>query len=318
MIRPLKYLLALTAIAASLPIAAITFGTSAPPKRLDSINASIRTLDLSGLPQAQVYTARDGEKLRYRAYDGDPSNVVVVLHGSTARSDAVHPLARHLNASAGRPTVYALDLRGHGASGRRGDISYIGQLEHDLEDFLAERRARHAVARWRLVGFSSGGGFALRVAGSPVGRSFDRVVLLAPMLDPQGPTYRADGGWAAPHVPRIIALTLLDSGGITRWHSLPAVAFAPRDNGEVPTYSFRLLTNFGVGRAWSAYLKAAPKPPVVLVGAKDELFVADAFQPMLAGARPDVRVTVLPGLGHMDMTTAPRALDALTQALFAD
>jgi non-heme chloroperoxidase len=33
-------------------------------------------------------------------------------------------------------TTYALDIRGHGGSGDKGQIGYIGQLEDDLTDFM--------------------------------------------------------------------------------------------------------------------------------------------------------------------------------------
>ena len=32
--------------------------------------------------------------------------------------------------------AYALDMRGHGASGTKGKIAYVGQLEDDLESFV--------------------------------------------------------------------------------------------------------------------------------------------------------------------------------------
>jgi non-heme chloroperoxidase len=47
-------------------------------------------------------------------------------------------------------TAYALDVRGHGASGRRGDIDYIGQLDDDLADFMAQIRADHPNAACAL------------------------------------------------------------------------------------------------------------------------------------------------------------------------
>ena len=37
-------------------------------------------------------------------------------------------------------TAVALDIRGHGASGTRGDIAYPGQLDDDLADLIAELR----------------------------------------------------------------------------------------------------------------------------------------------------------------------------------
>jgi hypothetical protein len=46
----------------------------------------------------------------------------------------MHPLAKALR-DAGA-TVYVPVVRGHGFSVPVGDIGYIGQLEHDLADFV--------------------------------------------------------------------------------------------------------------------------------------------------------------------------------------
>ena len=60
-----------------------------------------------------------------------------------------------------------------------GQIAYIGQLENDLTDFM------HAVsppAPVTLAGFSSGGGFAVRFAGSSRQDLFQSYLFLAPFL----------------------------------------------------------------------------------------------------------------------------------------
>ena len=60
----------------------------------------------------------------------------IVVHGSSGSSGGtIHALSRAL-AARGVET-YAVDIRGHGASGTRGDIGYVGQLEDDLADFVA-------------------------------------------------------------------------------------------------------------------------------------------------------------------------------------
>jgi hypothetical protein len=53
---------------------------------------------------------------------------------------------------------------------------------------------------------------------------------------------------------------------------------------------------------------------VLLAGAEDEMFYADRYAPLLKPVRPDLAVTILPDLSHMEMTTAPAALDALAAA----
>src|SRR6185295_17282403 len=100
------------------------------------------------------------------------------------------------------------------------------QLEDDLADFVTVVRKTAPDAPLTLVGHSSGGGFALRVAGSPVQNLFARAVLLAPYLGYDAPTSRpASGGWANADIPRIVALLALRSMGITCCEALPVLAF---------------------------------------------------------------------------------------------
>ncbi len=76
-------------------------------------------------------------------------------------------MAEHL-AEAEIARCVTLDLRGHGW-GRSGDLDYVDQLEHDLAD-LIELLAQQGLAKRGIVlGFSAGGGFALRFAGSRYG-----------------------------------------------------------------------------------------------------------------------------------------------------
>jgi len=119
--------------------AAIAFGTAAPPRLVQP-----RQLDLTDLPALSRYTARDGTPLAYRAYPGGGEQVAVLVHGTATESSVMNALAKTLQAAGA--TVYAPDLRGHGGSGRRGDIDYIGQLDDDLADLIAAIRPEHAKA----------------------------------------------------------------------------------------------------------------------------------------------------------------------------
>ena len=92
-----------------------------------------------------------------------PNSCVIAIHGSSSQSASIHPLGKALSA-AGIP-VYAPDIRGHGATGIRGDIDYAGELDDDIADFVAAVRAQHPNAKLVLMGFSSGGGYALHVGG---------------------------------------------------------------------------------------------------------------------------------------------------------
>lgn len=301
-------------------IAAIVWGSVAPPPPLTAINEAVAQQNVSALPERRFIRARDGMALAYRAYPGAMSRAIILVHGSAAQAESMHSLARALHAMPDPPSVYAIDIRGHGQSGRRGNIDYVGQLEDDLEDFLSNQATAHPAAQWTLIGFSAGGGFALRIAGSQLAEKFHRFMLLAPMLHHDAPTYRAQGGgWATVYVPRLIGLSLLEQVGLNWFQDLPVIAFARQDaEGQPYTYSYRLWRNFKAHEDYAADFRHAPVPPIVLVGSADELFVADAFPPLIKDIRADAQVTVLPGLTHMDMIFAEAAHQAVTAALTQD
>jgi alpha-beta hydrolase superfamily lysophospholipase len=298
----------------------IAFGTGAPPPYLASIGEPFRKVDFRDLPAAETAPARDGTPIAFRVWAAPApaarERVVIAIHGSSATGASLHALGKALQAEG--LTLYAPDIRGHGGTGRRGDIDYAGQLDDDLADFIALVRKRHPAARLVLMGFSSGGGYALHGAALPLGRELERTVLLSPMLGPRAPTVRIVGdAWAKPFLPRIIALVVLDRLGIHRFDDLPALAFgiAPGNPaGLTGVYSFRLMMAFGT-RDYAADLRAAPSPISVLVGEKDELFAANLFAPTIHAVRPDVPVTIVPGLSHIEMTTDPRAVPAIVAAV---
>jgi pimeloyl-ACP methyl ester carboxylesterase len=229
----------------------------------------------------------------------------------------MHPLARAIRAKGA--TVYALAMRGHDGTGRSGDIDYIGQLEDDVADFLKTLGPRTAGQSRTLLGFSSGGGFALRLAGGPQGGLFDRLVLVSPQFPYYAPTARpSSGGWVSVAVPRLLALRLLTSIGITAFNSLPVLTMAvdPRQTvGLTPVYSFRMLRNFGPGDDYLGDVKRVRGPVSLFVGADDQIFRADRFAPLLKPVRPDLTVTVLPGIDHMGMTVKAAAVGAIAAAV---
>jgi non-heme chloroperoxidase len=298
----------------------LAFGTKAPPPTLLTISKPFERVDFSDLPPIETITSRTGKPIAFRQWrpsQPDPqAPIVIAIHGSSGSSNGLHPLAKALSTQG--LLIYAPDLRGHGETGRRGDIDYAGQLDDDLADLIAAVKAQHPGARLILVGFSSGGGFALHIAGLPLGASFTRTVLISPMLGVGAPTVRPDvATWANVFVPRIIAITLLNRVGIHAFDHLDVIAFAtdPKQARYVAQYySFLLLKNFGTAD-YAADLRKAASPVAVLVGGKDELFYADKFAPTIAAVRSDVPVIVVPGLDHIEMTTDPRAVPAIAAAI---
>ena len=304
---------------ATLALGALLAQPLKSPPPLESIHTGALAIPHDGEPELSRFQARDGTWLAYRLYpaaDGGRDHLAIVYHGSSASSDEMNATALALT-KAGFVAV-AVDTRGHGASGSRGDIAYVGQLEDDLADLVAHISADYATARLTLVGHSSGGGFALRVAAAPVGARFDRFVLLAPYLGYRAPTNRPAGGpglWAAPDIPRIIALTMLGRLGIDWANALPAIAFANRPEAAMATvsrYSYRLMIDYGPPLDWEGALKSAASKIELIAGLDDALMDAEAYQRAVAPLGP--RVTLLPGVDHMGIVYQPAALDAIVEA----
>lgn len=278
------------------------------PAPLVSISQTVRSVDRSDMPPLEHFQARDGTFLAFRHYPARVAGVetvAVLVHGSAGSSTAVHQLAKAL-AQHGVET-FAPDIRGHGASGTRGDIGYGGQLQDDLADLVATVRLTHPTAPLVLLGHSAGGGFALRMAGSSIQQLFTRTILLAPYLGYKETTSRSDGGWAAPDIPRIVGLMALQRMHIACCESLPVIAFAVPPHSAMAAashYSYRLLFDFGAGLDFRESLAAAMRPVSIYSGMDDELMRSDNYQ---ATVGDKVKVTLLPGVNHMGIVSDPAA-----------
>jgi alpha-beta hydrolase superfamily lysophospholipase len=292
------------------------------PPELASISAARNAIDTNNLPNLSRYQARDGSELAHRFYpaaDGNTQKIAIVIHGSGGASSGMNAIARGL---AGKDfAVVVPDMRGFGGSGTRGDIGYIGQLDDDIEDLVAELRRQFPEARLRLLGFSSGGGFALRVASGKLSTAFDRLVLLAPYLGSSAPSTKSrktSARWANANVPRFIALTFLQRFGVRMGESLPVIAFAvPPDSEAIHAaqWSYRLLVNFGAPADLASAFRRLKSRTVIIAAGADELIASDKFADIVKGIEPKIAVTILPGLRHMDMLHAPAALDTACAAL---
>ncbi len=302
--------------AAALLLTALIARPLAPLPELKSISAARGTVDLSALPAIERFQARDGTWLGFRHYPvSGPATgrAAIVVHGSSGSSGGtIHAMSQAL-AARGVET-FAVDMRGHGASGTRGDIGYVGQLEDDLADFVGVLRKTVPSAPLTLIGHSAGGGFALRVAGSPIQNLFERTVMLAPYLGYDAPSTRRDsGGWASVDIPRILGLLVLRKLGITCCEALPVLALAVPPNSEkalVATYTDRLMRNFGTGD-FRRDLATATKPLTIICGADDELMLADKYVEAVRGAAVPVDVRLLDGINHMGIVAAPKAVSLI-------
>lgn len=309
-------LVGLALAAGALLAAALAWGGPKPLPPLRGVAEPFSRVDFSDLPAGRYVSARDGAKLAYRLYPATtPAGSVVLIHGSSADSRSMHVLAKAL---AGRGfDTYTLDVRGHGASGQRGRIAHIGQMEQDLYDWL------HTVDPARpctLSGFSSGGGFVLRVAGSAQQALFQHYLLLAPFLGQNAPTYRPDCGWVSTGVPRLWALRLLNRCGIRAFNHLTVIRFAldPAEaHALTATYAFALAENFRPQADYRATIRAVRQPMAVLAGTADKVMVATQFEPVFQSAGKRQAVKLLDGITHVQLILQPDAVAAVADNVFA-
>jgi non-heme chloroperoxidase len=316
MYKLLLGLIGLLAVVAIIPVAVIAFNAPASPPPMISMAGSLDQINVADVPAARQFQARDGASLQYYAYPAEPDKVAVLVHGSAGPGTSMHALAQALRAAG--VSAYVLDIRGHGGSGRRGDIDYIGQIDDDLGDFVAQLGPARSGETRTLVGFSAGAGFTIRFAGGPSGLLFDRYVFLSPIL-PGASTWRPNaGGWTNIALPRIITIAWLNRLGIHWFDGFNVISYAvspERSQEMTASYSYRLSMNFGAGLGYESYLKDIRQPAAVLVGAADEQVVADQFAPLLERLGVNIPVAIVPDMKHADMIAAPAALQAVARAI---
>lgn len=317
LLRPLIVLLALAGLATAVLVAMIA-QPLVPPPPLASIQQGARKIDATDAPALSYFPARDGTQIGYRVFEpaaGASGPAAILIHGSAGHSLNQVPLGRALAAAGVR--AIAVDMRGHGASGARGDVAYIGQSEDDLADLMDHLKLADKPA---LVGFSMGGGFVARVAHTPLGAKFSRFVLASPFLGTDAPTSRPssdDARWANVDLPRIIALTILHRAGVDCCGALPVIAYGlPAEIRRYATtqYSFNLLSSFGPKDMRYRDLSGIPQPVAIVAGEKDELMFAARYAEV-AKTAAQAQLAVIPGVDHMGLARAPAALDALVAAV---
>jgi len=153
-----------------------------------------------------------------------------------------------------------VDIRGHGASGNAGDIAYLGQLEDDMADLVAEIRktnrprsdADRSFLRRRICA-------AHRRLADPEPVRADRAA--GALFGYDAPSSRPNsGGWANP-IFRASSRCRCCADWTAWAESLPAIAFAVPPNSSqrlTATYSYRLMRNFAASRDFHADLARRP------------------------------------------------------------
>ncbi|SEN55944.1 alpha/beta fold hydrolase [Bradyrhizobium sp. OK095] len=289
------------------------------PPEMRSVSESAKGIDWSTLPPLERFQARDGSWIGFRHYAANGAATgrgAVFIHGSSGSSGTVNHALTHAIAARG-VEIWALDMRGHGGSGTRGDIGYVGQLEDDLVDFVAQIRKTAPDLPLTLIGHSAGAGFSLRVAATPIMQDmFVRTVLLAPYLGYDAPTNRPhSGGWANADIPRFLGLAALRKLGIDCCAQLPVLALAVPPNFEkilVSIYSDRLMRNFAT-RGYRIDFPATTRPITIFGAAEDEMMISDKYAETVQAIKPSVDVKIIDGINHMGIVTNPKAISVIAE-----
>lgn len=275
-------------------------------------------IDYATLPELKSFTARDGTPLAYRYYPAASDKILILLHGAGWHSRYFLPLAGFIS-SEGLARVYTPDLRGHGLTPkRRGDVDYIGQFEDDLADLIALIRKDNPNSMLIMGGHSSGGGLAVRFAGSRYGQQADAYLLMSPYLKYNAPTTRPNsGGFAMSNTGRIAGLVMLNNIGIRWFNDMIVIKFnmpeRARDGTETLSYSYRLMTAYAPHN-YKKDLSAVTQPLLVIAGTKDESMACDQYEPVMSQYTA-VQVKQLEGASHMGIVVCPEVRPVIKEWL---
>ncbi|WP_233805449.1 alpha/beta hydrolase [Paraburkholderia sp. HP33-1] len=282
--------------------------------------ASLQPTPDAELPPLLRYPAADGEQLAYRFYDSSADQILIFIHGSSYHGRSYHALASAVSAS-GAAKVILPNLRGHYQSGRhRGDVEYIGQLEDDIADLIAELRIQGHHGQVILGGHSSGGGFVIRFAGGAHANLVSRFMLSSPVI-PTSSTLRegSASGWAQLHTRRLIGLVILNALGIRGFNALPVIDFNKPvrfwDGTETLSYSYRLSTSYHPRNRYVVDLRKLAGKAIVLIGERDEAVDAQRLQKLFARESPASLFKILPDTDHFGIFTSANVQKVLIEWL---
>ncbi|MER7456378.1 alpha/beta fold hydrolase [Micromonospora sp. NPDC126480] len=245
------------------------------------------------------YAEIDGRQVWYERHGG--GRPLVLLHGGFGSTEMFGPLRPAL---AARRQVVAVDLQGHG---RTPDVDRPLRYE-SLADDVAALAAHLDLAEVDVLGYSLGGGVALRAAIQHPGLVGRLVVVSAPCRRQ---------GWY-PEV--LAAMSGHDEAAGERMRGTPThqryarVAPRPGDWPRLWAKSGELLRR---EYDWSAEVAALTVPTLLVFADADSVTTRHMveFFGLLGGGhrdagwdgsdRPAARLAVLPGLTHHDILASP-------------
>lgn len=238
------------------------------------------------LPEPEAAAPVTRPLLRYEPL-GEPKATIVALHGFNDRKAAFLPFGA-LAAERG-VRVLAYDQGGFGANADRGGWVGTEQLAVDLFATIEEARRLAPEAPVIVLGESMGAAIAIAALAKPEAPRVDGLVLAAPAVwagDQLNPLFRLSLWFVAAVAPD---LDLSAEGlEIQASDNIPMLVALGRDPLYLSTARAEAL--FGLVRVMDQALTAAPElvvPRLVLIGERDEVVPARAFDAFVARLTPE-------------------------------
>lgn len=238
----------------------------------------------------QTITTEDGLNLTYVQLGTGEGTPLILLHGYTDNSRSWSLPAPFL----GDRPIYALDLRGHGASDAPDCCYGLDSLAHDVVAFMDAKGIEQA----DLVGHSLGSMTAAMVAATEPERVGKLVLISSAMRTPQGA-----GDWLRENVPALEHPIDPNSQFMLDWYWNPTPVdedFLTRERTEsaaTPQHVWEGVLNALSITDWSALAPQIAAPTLILWGDQDSLFGAPE-QEALRTALPEAQFEAFEGLGH--------------------
>jgi len=228
--------------------------------------------------ESGAITASDGVSLAFDLYLSSAANsdVLILYHGGGAHRRAGYDRLAGQIARSSALSVCTPDLRGHGDSGGpRGHCPSPKAMWADMDEMIAQMRARFPYARLFVGGHSSGAGFVLNALGaSAQRRDIAGLMFLAPEFGYRAGLHRSFSSFA--RINTWPVLLNIFSGGFLAgdW---PAVYFggagAKPASGLVDCYSVN-MANAVTPRQPAMQLSGVDRPLWIFYAERDELIDA--------------------------------------------
>ncbi|WP_168217329.1 alpha/beta fold hydrolase [Paracoccus liaowanqingii] len=258
----------------------------------------------------QISTLPSGQTIGYVEMGNTEGDPLVLIHGYTDNSRSWSLLTPEL---ADRH-IFAVDLRGHGASAAPECCYTLMDFSHDLEGFLLEQK----IETTDIVGHSLGSmTAALFAAQHP--DMVDRLVLISTAAAMP----EASGDWLWENVPQLPEALDPDGEFMNEWYWNPnpvPADFIDRERAEsaaTPKHVWMGVLEALTITDWSPNATRIETPTLVLWGDQDELFGEDA-QDLVKRILPEARHETYEGYGHNMFWETPGTVGLMIEAFLSE